>query len=1174
MRLKTIKLAGFKSFVDPTALDFSVPLVAVIGPNGCGKSNIIDAIRWVMGESSAKNLRGESMSDVIFNGSSSRKPVGQAMVELIFDNSDGSLGGEYAQYAEISIRRVGSRDGDSSYFLNGTRCRRKDITEVFMGTGLGPRSYSIIEQGMISRVIEARPEDLRAFLEEAAGISLYRKRRQETEIRMRHTRENLARLDDVHQELEKQLERLKRQSEAALKYQEYKEERDRLERELDALRFKTFNVELQNRATNVRMLATALEEKQADRTHLETEVERLRLNYNEKNDAWKVIQGQYYTLGSEIARTEQTLQHYREQEEVLQKQIVQTEQDYQKAFRQLEQDKERLRKFDAELALLLPDLEETQLRLEETEYNREEAEEAMRHFSAHFERFQQDAEEPKRSSEVEKTKIEQLERQTREGSARLRHLKDEQTRFNLQETEKNLEEMEQEMSQLEFARATVEEKLSQLTDNLTSARTELAEGTKNLEEARSKLQMSKGRFASLEALQHAALGKTQTSVKEWLNTAELAHCPRLGENLTVVEGFERAVETVLGQALEAVCIPALESIDKILPNFKEGNLTLLEEAAHLSPVLVKSENAEASVLLASKVKTSLPIAGLLSGIYVVEDWSTANMLRKKLAPQESVVTKEGLWLGPNWLRIHKGHDAHTGVIEREAELKTLLNDIETFEEKVTALETKQADCRKNLEILETERSKFYSTQQEQASIVKGLASKTSAERTKLEHVRQRLTKLQEEIEEQAQKLSFAEEEIAISRLKLETSLNNMEDFQNRKQAILEERDTLRELLHLATKNARETKEKTHSLAMQYQTLLTQKKGIVEGLERVETQLQDTLARKTALQTTIESFVDPKQESKDKLDKLLAEQITLENTLQQAKAELDVEELALRTLEKQRVTLEEEANRIRSTLESARMDWQVLEVRCQTLKEKWAETDVNFETILAGLDNTAEESVWAEKLEQVTRRIERLGAINLAAIEEYQSELERQGYLELQLKDLNEALVTLENAIRKIDKETRSKFKETFDRVNDEFQVLFPRLFGGGQAYLELTGEDLLEAGVSVLARPPGKRNSSIHLLSGGEKALTAVALVFAIFQLNPAPFCLLDEVDAPLDDANVGRFCKLVQHMSETVQFIIVTHNKLAMEIAQHLVGVTMKEPGVSRLVSVDIEEAASLAGS
>lgn len=1167
MRLVKIKLAGFKSFVDPTVLELTSPLVAVVGPNGCGKSNIIDAIRWVMGERSAQKLRGESSDDVIFNGSSGRKPVGQASVELVFDNSAGSLGGEYAGFSEISIRRQISRDDQSSYFLNGVRCRRRDITDIFLGTGLGPRSYAIIEQGMISRVIEAKPEELRAFLEEAAGISLYRKRRQETETRMRHTRENLERLQDILQELEKQLERLKRQSESALKYQEYKKVLDVLETETATLRWRTLHIQLEEFQKEIRIVTNELEEQLAQRTHVELELEKHRTTLDEQTDKFNLVQAEFYDIGSHIARTEQTLENYKTRAQELKEELLQNEQNLSGIQFQITQDKERLQNLNEALLELEPQL--LQLVDKQQQYAKilSQAEENMRLWNEGFEQLNQAAAIPNRASEVEKARIEQLEKQAREAGLTIQRLDQENLEWDMDKLKEALQLLEAQAASKESECRTEQQHLEEMTQKITELRSELTTATQHFDATKTQSQNQNGRLVSLQALQQAALGKIDKQTEKWLNEIGLNSQTRLGENIKVEPGYERAVETVLGQALQAVCVSDLNSLSSSLNSFESGTLFLVDN--HRQDEVNNSKQSE---FLMSKIQASCTLPTMLSSVYVVSHLSEALKLRETLKPLESVVTQDGIWIGPNWMKVHKNLEENNGILERSTEIEQLQLELNKLSETMGELAVKIEHYKQSIQELESERDVLYQKHQRETNQLKEVTGKMSGASARLEHARIRVVKIQEEKNMQKQKLKEAQEDISQARFNLQKALDEMQAFAIRREALLQERNKLKDILQQATQESRQASTASHQMALKVEGLKAQVVAVTEGLERLAVQQSQSDKQQVRLQEALTEANNPQAALKKTLEDLLMQRLAVENRLNTERNLVEEIQQALKSFEKQRGHLEQSALELRTKIETKRIECQGMEVRAETFKEKLATYQVTPEEVLKTLSEEAEETVWAQKLEDMTRKIERLGAINLAAIEEYQSESERKNYLEAQNKDLAEALETLENAIRKIDRETRAKFKETFDKVNESFQNLFPRLFVGGQAYLELEGEDLLEAGVSVMARPPGKRNSSIHLLSGGEKALTAVALVFSIFQLNPAPFCMLDEVDAPLDDANVGRFCELVKHMSETVQFIFVTHNKLAMDMAHHLIGVTMKEPGVSRLVSVDVEKAYEMA--
>lgn len=1172
MRLKKIKLAGFKSFVDPTTLELPSDLVGVIGPNGCGKSNVIDAVRWVLGESSAKNLRGESMNDVIFNGSSNRKPVGQASIELVFDNSEGTLTGEWASYIEISVKRVATRDGQSTYFLNGARCRRRDITELFLGTGLGPRSYAIIEQGMISKLIEARPEDLRAFLEEAAGISLYKKRRQETETRIAHTRENLDRISDVRQELEKQLERLKRQSEAALKFKEYKVEQNKLEAELLTLRWQVLNEQSAKKSLDIKRLMTSIEEKQANKLSVDKALDIGRVEYNQAMEALNAQQSGYYDLGARIARVEQTLEHYRERQAQLQADLEQVIIQCAQVDAQIQIDQDHSKEIAEKASVLETSLDSLQASNVKEEQAVQLAEETLQAWVQGFEVFSQDALQPIKTTEVEKARIEQLERHSQEVHRRLNRLNEELSSLNIEPLALECEALSATLAKQEQEHHTNAERFQDLNTHIQQLRTTLSEHNRTFNDFKNQQQVLKGREASLITLQQAALGKTDRGVIQWLKAAGIEEAPRLGEGLIVEQGYEEAVETVLGKAVEAVCVSELGSMMQILDELSIGQLMILDVGSERVSLSMDTQSSETPKLM-SKIKISPQmnsILSLLHGVYVVDDLQTALALRAQLSPSESVITKAGIWLGAQWIKVYRGEEGHTGVLAREAELKSVTEALE-------ALNTQLLDCQSlrdasevQLRALETEQEKMRQTQQEATKQIQKLSSELSAKQVRLENSKNRIQRIQEDTSLCQQQLDSGKEEVNAARLVLQTALDAMADNTLQKETLLKERDALKTVLHEATVRAKKARDEFHAHTVHIQTLKAQLQATSEGMKRLMQQRSDLLARQTSLQTECDQK-GTVETDKEQLETLLAQRLSVEQNLNAARSVLDTIEQNLRLKEKDRNAIEQASEALRTQLDTVKMDWQALEVRSETVQEKLSECGVSAEQVLETLSKEATEAVWEKDLEQVTARIQRLGAINLAAIEEYQIEGERKTYLDTQYQDLTEALETLENAIRKMDKETRLTFKETFEKVNAQFQELFPKLFGGGQASLELVGEDLLEAGITVMARPPGKKNSTIHLLSGGEKALTAVALVFAIFHLNPAPFCMLDEVDAPLDDANVGRFCRLVQHMAQKIQFIIITHNKLAMEIAHHLIGVTMKEPGVSRLVSVDIEQAVAL---
>ncbi|WIF69469.1 chromosome segregation protein SMC [Metapseudomonas otitidis] len=1159
MRLKCIKLAGFKSFVDPTTVNFPSNMSAVVGPNGCGKSNIIDAVRWVMGESSAKNLRGESMTDVIFNGSNTRKPVAQASIELIFDNSDNSLVGEYAAFAEISIRRRVSRDGQNTYFLNGTKCRRRDITDIFLGTGLGPRSYSIIEQGMISKLIEAKPEDLRNFIEEAAGISKYKERRRETENRIRRTHENLARLTDLREELERQLDRLHRQAQAAEKYQEYKAEERQLKAQLSALKWQALNEQVGQREGVIGSQEVAFEALVAEQRNADAAIERLRDGHHELSERFNLVQGRFYSVGGDIARVEQSIQHGQQRQRQLQDDLRDAERARQETESHLGHDRTLLATLGEEMDMLIPEQELSAAAAEEASAQLEEAEAGMQGWQERWDGFNQRSAEPRRQAEVQQARIQQLEQSLERVLERERRLADERTQLAADPESAAILELNEQAAAGELELETLQAAEEALVERLEQLRDELQRASQAQQQAQGELQRLNGRIASLEALQQAALDPG-AGTADWLREHGLDQRPRLAEGLRVEAGWELAVETVLGADLQAVQLDDFQGLD--LAGFSQGDLRL---------VAAGQGGARIAGSLLDKVESRLDLAPWLGRVRPVESLDEALAGRAALAADESLISRDGYWVGRNFLRVRRASEAESGLLARGQELERLHAErdereatLERLDEALQALRDQQ---RQQEETREQQRRQV----QDEARRLSEVKARLSAQQARVEQLNLRRQRLEAELAELDEQRALEHEQLGEARLVLQDALDAMATDTEQRERLLAERDDLRERLDRIRQEARQHKDQAHQLAVRLGSLRAQHDSTRQALERLSQQFERLEERREQLSLNLEEGAAPLEELRMKLEELLERRMAVEDELKLARLALEDADRELRDAEKRRTQAEQQSQLLRGQLEQQRMEWQALTVRRKALQDQLLEDGYDLHGVLATLPEGASEPAWDEELERLAARIQRLGPINLAAIDEYQQQSERKRYLDAQNDDLVEALDTLENVIRKIDKETRNRFKETFDQINAGLQALFPKVFGGGHAYLELTGEDLLDTGVAIMARPPGKKNSTIHLLSGGEKALTALALVFAIFQLNPAPFCMLDEVDAPLDDANVGRYARLVKEMSEKVQFIYITHNKIAMEMADQLMGVTMHEPGCSRLVAVDVEEALSL---
>ena len=1166
MRLSTIKLSGFKSFVDPTTLHLPTNMTGVVGPNGCGKSNIIDAVRWVMGESSASRLRGDSLTDVIFSGSAGRKPVSQATVELIFDNSDHTISGEYASFNEISVKRTVSRDGSSNYYLNGTRCRRRDITDLFLGTGLGPRSYSIIEQGMISKIIEARPEDLRVFLEEAAGISKYKERRKETETRIRHTRENLERLSDLREEIGKQLEHLKRQARQAEQYQALQEERRVKDAEWKALEYRGLDGRLGGLREALSREETRLQQLIAEQREAEARIETGRLRREEAADALAEAQAAVYQVGSTLARLEQQIQHQREMSQRLHKARDETQQALAELAQHISGDEARLMVLREALDNAEPQLEQLQ---EDNEFRQEalrEAEAKLADWQQRWETHNRSTSEATRSGEVERTRVDYLDRQILEAERRREALLAERAGLDLESLSEAFEQLELEHETQKAALDGLNEQVEARKEAVALLQEQQRASQTELAEVRKQAQGARGRLSSLETLQQAALGQEQGAAVAWLKARGLDSAARVGERITVESGWENAVESALGQLIEGVLVDAPEALVDALDELGEGRIALVSGADGTADFAPTS--------LAAKVKGPLAIRRLLARLHGAEDLAHANRLQRELADGDSIITRSGERLGEGWVRVSRSGAVKQGALLREREIVALREQIEVLQEREAALEQLLSGFREQALAAEQQREEVQRTLHQTHRSVSELAGRLQSHQGRLESARTRIGRIEGELSQLLETLDSSREQASEARIRLEDAVVSMGDLESCRQALESERRQLTEARDLSRDAARSVREAMHALALTLESQRAQVTSLSHSLERMANQRAQLDSRLGDLRSQLDEGDSPVLALQAEHQAALEQRVHVDRVLTEARAQLEGIDAELRGLEQTRQQRDEQALAQRERISQRKLDQQALVLNADQLAAAVEKAGFVLQDVINTLPDEARLSEWEQTVHQIDARMRRLEPVNLAAIQEYGEASQRSEYLDAQNVDLTTALETLEDAIRKIDRETRGRFKDTFDRVNSGVQALYTRLFGGGHAYLELTGEDLLDTGVTIMARPPGKRVSSISLLSGGEKAMTAVALVFAIFQLNPAPFCLLDEVDAPLDEANVGRLASMVREMSEKVQFLFVSHNKATMEAAHQLSGVTMREPGVSRLVSVDLEEAARLAGA
>ncbi|MCC7121423.1 MAG: chromosome segregation protein SMC, partial [Gammaproteobacteria bacterium] len=1164
MRIARIKIAGFKSFVDPTTLHLPGNLTGIVGPNGCGKSNIIDALLWVMGESSAKQLRGESMADVIFSGSTSRKPVGQAAVELVFDNADGAIGGQYASFAEISIKRTVGRDGQSNYYLNGTRCRRKDITDVFLGTGLGARGgYSVIEQGMISRVVEAKPDELRSFLEEAAGISRYKERRRETETRIRHTNENLERVNDIREELTKQIAHLQRQAKAAEKYQALKQEQRQLEAEALAIRWREIDGQRQAQHQLIVARENELEATRGELRHIEAAQIELRAEQGKLTAILNERQSEFYARSGEISRLEQTLAHNQERHQALSRELERARHSRDEALQVLGADTTRQAAIEAEIATLVPDFEARTGAEEVHAETLKRAEQAADEWQQAWDAFNQQFTEASRAEHAEQVRIEMLTRNRQEAEARLSTLQAERQTLDPGALETRLQTQLTNFRSHEEALAALRSEQEQARATLQDTRTRVQQIGQQLSAARAEWQEQRGKHASLKALQEAALGRDQQALKEWFGARGLAGERALAEALSIEAGWERAAETALAGRIAALCGSGTDTRLLAAGAGSAPTANVVAVDADLAVTAATPSAAHGLARLVDKISGRVALDGLLAGVFVAADVAAAQAARSLLAAHESIVTPDGVWLGPNWVQVPGRRRPEDGVLARERQLEQLRAALDAASTSTAELEASQRQTQEEAQNVERRVAELSTAINQRVAEAADMKSKATRHEGELQQVRNRLQSIGQQVDELTRRASDEASQLSALTEHVGALREHLQALAARREELHTQRRDVQQALEDARVAWRRARDERHEFALKIESLKSTQQSLTLAIGR-NSRLGDELGtRCIELDAGVASALEPQAGLKIELDAALAARVESETALKQARASLDQFEQQSRGQEEQRARAEKAATERQRALEQARLDDRALQVRAQEQEERLKQGGHGLESILAELTPDADETLWREKLEQIQARITRLGPINLAAIDEFAQLTERKTYLDSQFNDLTQALATLDDAMRKIDKETRTRFKETFDQVNAGLQRLFPLLVGGGHAYLELTGEDLLETGVTVMARPPGKRNSTIHLLSGGEKAMTALAFVFALFELNPAPFCLLDEVDAPLDDANVVRLTDMLRQMSAHVQFLFVTHNKITMEIAEQLVGVTMHEPGVSRLVAV-----------
>lgn len=1156
MRLKHIKLAGFKSFVDPTKIPFEQQMTAIVGPNGCGKSNIIDAVRWVLGESSAKNLRGDAMTDVIFNGAQSRKPIGQASVELVFSNTSGRIQGQMADRNEVSIRRLVSRDSTNRYFLNGTQCRRRDITDIFLGTGLGPRSYAIIEQGTISRLIESKPQELRVFIEEAAGISKYKERRRETETRIRHTRENLERLNDIRVELSRQIDNLHQQAEAAKRFKTLKAQERTYRAELAVLRWQEFNEKSQQSLhqqtqtqDKIDLLITQQKEQNISLFQVKQQLEFGGENISE-------LQREKIQLTNDIARSEQNIKHVKQQLIQAQHDNKTTEQKMLNAQQHLMSEQSKLTEYESCLLVNIPLLAQVELKLEQSQ----EIAASLSNDQIKNQQSWQEYHEENSKYTHEQAKLDsQIAVQLNLISRTKTRLKEVNAALNLANNEplNTLEITQEQIALNALQRESFIEEKANVDELVSQYHIQISDNKQAMAKAQGALQTLEENQLHLNKQQHQQ-ATWNTSQQEWLTQQSIEIFGTLHQQLRVDKGWEKAIELVLAHWLQAHVV-------KELPITLALDTALIVKEQPQSIVVVKGSIAE-------KISNLRVELSFLNQIYFAKNIEEAQQLLPELNKFESIICQDTTWLGHDFLRkgvIEQGGDflqRANDLAQLSAQIEYLKAEIGKYINKADILENNISEQRQVKLILTDKINALTQQYQEQQQ------GFVLAEQNK-KHQQIQKTNLQKELDQLEQQL-IAEQGGLEQLNEKQVNLVLPSSEQTAKQLIelKAQQNQTQEAINNKQESIKQFLDERHKLAITIEQVKSEKNQSIQSLKRA----QETIVRLTQLQESNQELlvnnVQPLEHDEKTLQDWLKAMSVVDGKIKAIEENLANAQSNIKHLEQQQKITVERLDKLKELLAQHHLDSESFRLRAESSLEALNEMQKNVSQVKENIPANAKQPLWQAHIIRLSKDISRLGPINLAAIDEYEKQLDRKNYLDQQNDDLILAITTLESVIEKIDKESRQKFKATFEQVNLDLKALFPKVFGGGSAYLELTGEDLLDTGVTIMARPPGKKNSTIHQLSGGEKALTALSLVFAIFRLNPAPFCMLDEVDAPLDDANVSRFCNLVREMSQTVQFIYISHNKIAMEMASHLTGVTMFEPGVSKMVAVDIDEAVAMA--
>jgi chromosome segregation protein len=1163
LRLTHLKLAGFKSFVDPTTIHLHGQRVGVVGPNGCGKSNVMESVRWVLGESSAREMRADAMDAVIFNGSANRKPISRASVELIFDNSLGGANGEWSQYAEISVKRVIERDKGSTYYINNIAVRRRDVADLFLGTGLGGRAYAIIGQNTISRIVEARPEELRVFLEEAAGISKYKERRRETELRLRDTRENLERVEDISREMNKQIIKLEAQALVTQKFQALQQAHQLAEAQWWWLRKRDAVLAHESASQAVEQAVNALEAQMASLRNHELQLEQLRQQHQETANQLHAAQAAFYEANSQVSNLGlQVKQSEEARDRLLQEQ--------QQLLRQMEHRAQQQKQLELQLAEKNTALTTTQGAVEQHALDLQAMQQGLPEQASQLQAVQQAAnqaqqavQQSRQHMQLEQNNVNFIQRNLAEVAQRLQQLQNELGQWALPD----MQALGAHQQQLVEQQAALQHEEQQLTQLRTEENTQ----QQALQQARSHWQQAQRALHQLDA-EIQSLQKLQQSIKQdqqlgpWLQKAGMQSAPRLWQAIQVDSQWQPALEVFLGHKLNAL-LPETHADWTQLPH-PQAALAVAQAAIATEALPAQWQGLPSlySLLTIKQAEVSAALQHWLAGVYVLDNVQQLADYQSTLPVGVSLLTRNGDVYQRYSAVFYGRQNQMQGVLERQQQLDTLQAGLSQSQGDVTA-------AQQQVQSLEASLQATRQQQQQSHQRIKQLTASMHEAQLQVSRLQQahdnalrRQTALQQDMTQAEGRQLDLSQEVAQAQANITQHQSQIADLEH----TARETQAQKQQAEQSYFNLRDTvqqAEKSHQSQVFEQTLLTN--AVADLQQRLTQNEQESQNLQHRLVETEQTLAISNMEAlKANLAHALTQQHTCEQGLAQARNQFAEQENALQAQERHRLQVEQQLHPLRDAVEQRRLKQQECRLQVEQCQSALVETGLEEALIQQGLDVDSQVQALAQNTQKLQQQIQQLGPVNMAAIEELAVEKERKGYLDSQLKDLLTASETLEEAIQKIDRETRGKLRATYDEANRNFGELFQTLFNGGNAKLELLGDEILDTGVQVFAQPPGKKNTTIQLLSGGEKALTAMALVFALFRLNPAPFCLMDEVDAPLDDSNTERFCQLVRVMSEKTQFLFVSHNKITMEMSQQLIGVTMQESGVSRIVDVDIDEA------